>query len=455
MSRPLNEVLLHCCCAPCSSAIIEWMLAHEVRPTLYYYNPNIFPREEYLIRKNECVRFATSMGLDIIDDDYDHEAWLGAVKGMEHEPERGARCLMCFKLRLLHAARKAAELGFASFTTTLASSRWKSLTQINEAGRWAAEQVLNETGLTVRFDDRNWRKGGLQQRRNELLKQYGFYNQLYCGCEFSLEAMRLKAKMIHLPEVKSTNTWMLDALAQTNPQLDDETVVYTMRQTAGRGQMGNSWEAEPDKNISFSMLLCPTFLPIREQFVISQLCSLGIVEALDALAQEQGHLAAEIGLCIKWPNDIYAGDLKLGGILIENRLQGSVIQHSVLGIGLNVNQTEWVSNAPNPVSLKTLGVVTSPVSVLYHVVRHISELYHTLCSDKNFAREIHRRYMSRLYRRSGFFPYFDPERDEHFDAEIVGVDAQGPLELRTRAGEERKYWFKEVRFVLPCGVTKE
>ena len=112
MQRAENEVLLHCCCAPCSSAIIEWMLAHDVRPTLYYFNPNIFPEEEYLIRKNECTCYAASLDLDIIDDDYDHEAWRCQVKGMEMEPERGARCLQCFKMRLLHAARKAVELGF-------------------------------------------------------------------------------------------------------------------------------------------------------------------------------------------------------------------------------------------------------------------------------------------------------------------------------------------------------
>lgn len=187
-----QQVLLHCCCAPCSSAIIEWMMAHNVRPTLYYYNPNIFPEEEYLIRKNECSRYAASLGLDIIDEDYDHEGWLCGVKGLEQEPERGPRCLQCFKMRLYRAALKAAELGFDTFTTTLASSRWKSLEQINTAGQWAAERVLAEKNVAVRFDDRNWRKGGLQQRRNELLKQNGFYNQLYCGCEFSLEAMKKK-----------------------------------------------------------------------------------------------------------------------------------------------------------------------------------------------------------------------------------------------------------------------
>ncbi|MBQ0023428.1 MAG: epoxyqueuosine reductase QueH [Prevotellaceae bacterium] len=186
MANP-QPILLHCCCAPCSSAIIEWMLNNDIRPTLYYCNPNIYPEQEYLIRKNECTKYAQKLGLDIIDDDYDHTTWLTSIGGLENEPERGKRCLQCFKIRLLRTARKAAELGIPSFTTTLASSRWKSLDQINEAGHWAASQVPGTS-----FNDRNWRKGGLQQRRNELLKENGFYNQLYCGCEFSLEAAKKK-----------------------------------------------------------------------------------------------------------------------------------------------------------------------------------------------------------------------------------------------------------------------
>ena len=190
----MKKVLLHCCCAPCSSAILEWMLQNDVVPVIYYCNPNIYPLEEYEIRKNEITRYAQQLGIEIIEDEYDHARWLEQVRGLEQEPERGGRCLVCFKMRLLRAARKAAELGIDEFTTTLASSRWKSLEQITEAGEWAASQV-NQSGkapIQVHFDARNWRKGGLQQRRNELLKQNGFYNQLYCGCEFSREAMQRK-----------------------------------------------------------------------------------------------------------------------------------------------------------------------------------------------------------------------------------------------------------------------
>lgn len=177
-----NIVLLHTCCAPCSSAIIECMMNSGITPVIYYCNPNIYPREEYEIRKNECTRYAQALGLEIVDADYDHENWLREVAGMENEPERGGRCLKCFKLRLLRTAQFAAQRGIKVITTTLASSRWKSLDQINEAGRWACE----ETETPVIWWDQNWRKGGLQERRLQILKEYDFYNQLYCGCEFSI-----------------------------------------------------------------------------------------------------------------------------------------------------------------------------------------------------------------------------------------------------------------------------
>ena len=194
IQAPMGEktVLLHTCCAPCSSAIIEALMQNGITPVIYYCNPNIYPQEEYEIRKNECTRYAQSLGLEIVDADYDHENWLDAVKGMENEPERGGRCLKCFKLRLLRTAQYASERGIKVITTTLASSRWKSLDQINEAGRWACQQpILLRRSSAAPHDeiiwwDQNWRKGGLQERRLQIIKEYDFYNQLYCGCEFSI-----------------------------------------------------------------------------------------------------------------------------------------------------------------------------------------------------------------------------------------------------------------------------
>ena len=187
-----HEVLLHACCAPCSSAIVEWLLAHDIKPVIFYYNPNIFPLEEYEIRKNESKRHAECLGIRWIDGDYDHEAWLGSVCGLEGEPERGRRCLQCFTIRLTEAARVARRLAIPYFATTLASSRWKSLDHINRAGLLAEETVNAEGSLSdfkVSFWPQNWRKGGLQERRNQLLKEFDFYNQQYCGCEFSRRKM--------------------------------------------------------------------------------------------------------------------------------------------------------------------------------------------------------------------------------------------------------------------------
>ena len=175
-----KKVLLHACCAPCSSAIVEWLMANDVRPTIFYYNPNIWPLEEYEIRKNESKRHAEGLGIEWIDGDYDHEQWRCDVTGLEGEPERGQRCEHCFALRLRATALKAKEVGIRYFATTLASSRWKSLEQISRAGMMAQKAVPG-----TEFWAQNWRKGGLQERRNQLLKEYGFYNQQYCGCEFS------------------------------------------------------------------------------------------------------------------------------------------------------------------------------------------------------------------------------------------------------------------------------
>lgn len=176
-----KQLLLHACCAPCSSAIIECLLYNDIRPTVFYYNPNIYPREEYEIRKAESIRQVTNLGLKWIDGDYNHSEWLSCISGFENEPERGTRCLQCFKMRLKATAQCAHDEGIELFATTLASSRWKSLQQIEEAGLWAEKEVSG-----TMFWAHNWRKGGLQERRNYLLKTGGYYNQLYCGCEYSM-----------------------------------------------------------------------------------------------------------------------------------------------------------------------------------------------------------------------------------------------------------------------------
>ena len=182
-----DRILLHACCAPCSSAIVECLMERGIRPVIFYSNSNIFPREEYDHRLNECIRYARKWGVEIVDDVYDHNAWRSCTLGLEAEPERGKRCLECFKQRLLRAARYAQENGFDVLATTLASSRWKDLEQVNEAGQWACEQV-NATFPEARpltWWAQNWRRGGLQERRGAIIKEENFYNQTFCGCEFS------------------------------------------------------------------------------------------------------------------------------------------------------------------------------------------------------------------------------------------------------------------------------
>jgi predicted adenine nucleotide alpha hydrolase (AANH) superfamily ATPase len=177
----MEAVLLHSCCAPCSAPIVEWMQENGFSPTLFFFNPNIYPAGEEERRKEECFRFARQLGVRIIDGGYEHDRWLQQVAGHEDEPERGRRCLECFRVRMEAAARLARELNVPRFTTTLTGSRWKSYTQIVEAAGRATASVEN-----VRFWDRDWKKGGLSERRRILLEEHRFYNQSYCGCEFSI-----------------------------------------------------------------------------------------------------------------------------------------------------------------------------------------------------------------------------------------------------------------------------
>ena len=175
-----ERILLHSCCAPCSGAIIEYLVQKGYRPVVFYSNSNIYPFDEYELRLSEVLRYAHEFGLEVVNDSYDHPAWLDCIHGLEDAPERGSRCLECFKFRLLRAAEYASANGFEVLTTTLASSRWKSLEQVDEAGQWACSQVQSVT-----WWPQNWRKGGLQERRGEIIREQDFYNQTFCGCEFS------------------------------------------------------------------------------------------------------------------------------------------------------------------------------------------------------------------------------------------------------------------------------
>lgn len=185
MHLPLPEgnakVLLHSCCAPCSGEVMEAMLASGMDITIFFYNPNIHPREEYDLRKEENIRFAEKMGIPFIDADYDSTNWFTRVKGMEWEPERGKRCTECFDMRFERTALYAHEHGFPVFTSCLGISRWKDFNQINGCGQRAADRYPD-----VKYWDYNWRKGGGSGRMLDISKRENFYQQEYCGCIYSL-----------------------------------------------------------------------------------------------------------------------------------------------------------------------------------------------------------------------------------------------------------------------------
>ena len=175
----MQKFLLHTCCAPCSIAIIE-ELKDKFDLTVFFYNPNIFPEEEYLKRKNEVIKVCLNWNVKMVDKDYEHEKWRQEVKGLEAEPEMGDRCHVCFKFRLAEAVRYAAENKFDIFGTSLTSGRNKKALIINPIAQFLADQ------FKIKFYDEDWKKGGRQERGRKLVAEQGIYRQNYCGCEFSL-----------------------------------------------------------------------------------------------------------------------------------------------------------------------------------------------------------------------------------------------------------------------------
>lgn len=176
-----ETLLLHSCCAPCAGEIILAIQASGIDQTVFFYNPNIHPVEEYELRKDENKRFCDKLKLPFIDADYDKDNWFERIKGLENEPERGKRCTVCFDMRFERTALYANEHNFPVISSTLGISRWKNMEQINASGTRAASRYPDMTYWTL-----NWRKQGGSQRMIELAKQEAFYQQEYCGCVYSL-----------------------------------------------------------------------------------------------------------------------------------------------------------------------------------------------------------------------------------------------------------------------------
>ena len=176
-----QHILLHSCCAPCSGDVMNELTRSDIDYKILFYNPNIHPKREYEIRKDENKRYAAKLGIPFVDLDYEPEAWFDRVDGYGDEPEKGYRCTLCFDMRFERSARYAVENGFRVFTSTLGTSRWKNLEQINGCGERAADFHDGLTYWTL-----NWRKKGGSDRMLQVSKTEKFYAQQYCGCTYSL-----------------------------------------------------------------------------------------------------------------------------------------------------------------------------------------------------------------------------------------------------------------------------
>ena len=243
-------------------------------------------------------------------------------------------------------------------------------------------------------------------------------------------------KIIHIDETDSTNRWLKEHRDSSLVSLSDvakepSLCVVADYQTAGKGCGTNSWESERGKNLTFSVMLHPVEIPASGQFRISEAVSVALCTTLETYIYNKVE--------IKWPNDIYVGDQKICGILIENRLQGTTIMDSIVGIGLNVNQQVFRSDAPNPVSMYQLvGHEIDRTALLDAFLKALDEtmVSETVATD----------YRSHLYRRDGFYAYRDGHGD--FQAKLLNVLDDGRLVLLDTEGNSRSYAFKEVQYII-------
>ena len=251
----------------------------------------------------------------------------------------------------------------------------------------------------------------------------------------------MEFQVIHIDETDSTNLWLRNSLGTVLSEsslknslrtVPSELCVVAEYQTAGKGCGSTSWESERGKNLTFSMLIHPEGLPANQQFRITELTSVALCETLK-------HYIYNNKVSIKWPNDIYVDDRKICGMLIENRLQGNVIKDSIIGIGLNVNQREFKSDAPNPVSLYQL---TGQETDLDELLNRFLTAFDTVWQSKTscFA------YREMLFRKGK--PYLYKDKTSCFAASLIGVEADGRLILQDETGQQRTYAFKEIQFVI-------
>lgn len=270
----------------------------------------------------------------------------------------------------------------------------------------------------------------------------------------------MKATIIRLHETDSTNNYLARHANDydNDDRHDDDIVVVTAgHQTAGRGQGTNTWESEDGKNLLFSLMVKHTGVEADKQFVLSMAAALALRDAIGKRIEDAETSNAAKGkttdkpasnaagdITLKWPNDIYWRDYKISGTLIETVIGGKTVKQCIFGTGINVNQTRFISDAPNPTSLKLItGQNHSAESLLDDILQAFAA-YYSMVRDKQYA-AIAAMYRNALYRRNGMHPYRD--KDGLFYAAIKDVALDGTLTLQTANGELRKYMFKKVAFV--------
>jgi BirA family biotin operon repressor/biotin-[acetyl-CoA-carboxylase] ligase len=251
-------------------------------------------------------------------------------------------------------------------------------------------------------------------------------------------------KRIALDETISTNRYAKELPEDENHEL---TLVTAEFQTAGRGAGTNTWESERSQNLLFSLVVYPQQLQANQMFALSEVTALAIRDALCSTITGTNNSQFSIlnsQFSIKWPNDIYHADKKMVGMLIENDLRGKWVHRSIIGVGVDVNQTHFLSDAPNPVSLaQILGKEVDRNQVLENILHQFNH-YYNMMEREQFS-ELHNRYMQYLYRRNGLHTYADATGT--FQAQITDVESTGHLVLECENGEQRRYDFKEVRFL--------
>ncbi|MDX9695915.1 MAG: biotin--[acetyl-CoA-carboxylase] ligase [Bacteroidales bacterium] len=240
--------------------------------------------------------------------------------------------------------------------------------------------------------------------------------------------------IIQLDSVSSTNSYAAELIKKEN--LPEGTIIIADEQSKGKGIGSNVWEAEKGKNLTFSIVLYPNFMDVSKQFMISKTIALGIQKYLSFKTRH---------ISIKWPNDIYYTDKKIAGILIENSITGSKINHTIVGIGININQTEFRSDAPNPISLKQIVgedfyLKDELVELKYHLAKYYNRLKY-----KSF-KEINREYLLNLYKYKVWSDY--KVQDTLFRGKITGVNDFGHLQITTPDNEVKEFDLKEIEFIF-------